>query len=602
MRREGLLLRYLHYPLIILAALAAAAVVAASLARQLSYRQTVEGLRRTAGLARALVELTEPEGLDRLCKRIGTESLRITLIRLDGTVLGDSEREPAAMENHLDRQEFLAARQGREGLASRFSASVGRKMIYLALPVMEHRGVRLAVRVSMPEQNLRSELGRLYGRLALAGLALLAVLTALTLIVERRMLDPIASLQAGARAFAAGDLAHTLHVRHPRDLRAVAESLNRMAGTLRQRIAEVTSQRNELAAILAGMVEGVVVLDGGLAIREANPSALRLAGCTPAQALGRNLLEVFRSTRLHDLAREAQATGGPLEAGITLQAERSLALQVHATRLPEDRVVLVLNDITRLETLETMRRDFVANVSHELKTPITAIKGSLETLLGGALEDPEVSRRFLAVAARHGDRLAAIVDDLLSLSRLELQAEASLEKQPSPLEPIARAAMQLCQGKADGRGISLELNAEEGIAAPVNPPLLEQALTNLVDNAVKYSNQGGLVQIDVRRGEGRRCASRFATRASASRRRTCPACSSASTGWTGPAAASWAAPGWAWPSSSTSCWPTGAACGPKACPARAASSPSSFRGSKIDPWTPCCCTPPCPRPATFWPR
>ena len=106
------------------------------------------------------------------------------------------------------------------------------------------------------------------------------------------------------------------------------------------------------------------------------------------------------------------------------------------------------------------------------------------------------------MAARHGDRLAAIVDDLLSLSRLELQAEASLEKQPSPLEPIARAAMQLCQGKADGRGITLELNAEEGIAAPVNPPLLEQALTNLVDNAVKYSNPGGLVQIDIRRGEG----------------------------------------------------------------------------------------------------
>ena len=219
--------------------------------------------------------------------------------------------------------------------------------------------------------------------------------------------------------------------------------------------------------------------------------------------------------------------------------------------------MLVLNDITRLKALETVRRDFVANVSHELKTPITAVKGALETVLEGALqEDPQAARRFLEVAARHSDRLASIIDDLLALSRLEQQEGRALEKQEAALESVARGAMQLCQAKAEARGIPLELQAEAGLTARVNPQLLEQALTNLIDNAVKYSSPGSPVL--VQHPPGRRGASswRSATGASASRPRTCPACSSASTAWTGPAAASRAARGWAWPSSSTSCWPT----------------------------------------------
>jgi len=250
------------------------------------------------------------------------------------------------------------------------------------------------------------------------------------------------------------------------------------------------------------MVEGVIVLDKNLLIREINPSALRLAGRSIAEVQGSSLLEVFRNTRLHDLARGALAASTPLEDTITLPGGREVTLQVHASQLPEDggRIVLVLNDITRLEALETVRRDFVANVSHELKTPITTVKGALETLLEGALEeDPAAARRFLQVAARHSDRLASIIDDLFSLSRLEQQEGAALEKQECVLEGIARGAMQVCQDKADARKVSLELQAEAGLVAVVNPQLLEQALTNLIDNAVKYSNPGSPVDISVRR-------------------------------------------------------------------------------------------------------
>jgi two-component system phosphate regulon sensor histidine kinase PhoR len=500
--RRGLLARFLHYPVIIAVTVAAAGLVAGALVRQLSYRQTVETLAESARLAQILILDTDLTEADRLCKRLGSDRLRVTVIRLDGTVLGDSEADPAALENHLDREEFLAARQGRTGVASRFSASVRRRMIYLALPAVLHRDESVVVRVSTAEQNLQRELGGIYGRISLAGLILLAVIAALTLLVERRMIDPIAALQRAAGAFAVGQLDHYLNVPRPPDLKEVADSLNLMAGALRQRMAEVTAQRNELQAMLAGMVEGVVVLDRNLLIREINPSALRLAGRSIAEVQGCSLLELFRNTRLHDLARGALAASTPLEDTITLSGGREVTLQVHASQLPEDggRIVLVLNDITRLEALETIRRDFVANVSHELKTPITAVKGALETLLEGAREeDPAAARRFLEVAARHSDRLASIIDDLLSLSRLEQQEGAALEKQECVLEGIARGAMQVCQDKADARRVSLELQAEAGLVAAVNSQLLEQALTNLIDNAIKYSNPGSPVDISVRR-------------------------------------------------------------------------------------------------------
>jgi len=502
---RGLVRRYLHYLVIIGATVLAAGLAAGALVRQLSYRQTVEALEEAARLAQALVLQAAPEQTDRICKQAGSARLRITVIRLDGKVLGDSEADPAALENHLDRPEFLAARQGRRGLASRFSASVGRRLIYLALPPVSRGGEGLVVRLSTPEQDLRAELRGVYGRIALAGLILLAAVAALTLLVEGRMIAPIAALQEAAAAYASGPLEHYLSVRRPPDLKAVADSLNLMAASLRHQVAEITAQRNELQAMLAGMVEGVVVLDSNLLIREINPSALRLAGRSIVEVQGASLLEVFHNSRLYELARGALASPTPLEDTIAFPGERQLVLQVHASQLPEDggRIVLVLNDITRQKALETVRRDFVANVSHELKTPITAVKGALETILAGALEeDPAAARRFLVVAARHADRLASIIEDLLALSRLEQQEGEALERQETLLEEVARGAMQLCQAKADAREIPLELEAEAGLTAAVNPQLLEQALTNLIDNAVKYSSPGSPVRILIRSAAG----------------------------------------------------------------------------------------------------
>lgn len=501
---RGFLARYARYLLLIAATVATSGLFTAGLVRRFTYRQSLETLSESARLMQALITERPAEDLDALCKRLGTAAVRFTVIRADGTVLADSESDPAGMENHMDRPEFLAARQGRTGVAERWSASLDRRMLYVALPAFRRGEQTLVVRAAMPAKNLRSELGRLYGRIALAAAVLLAAAAVLALLVERRLSEPLAALQQAAAAFAAGDLNHYLRIRRPADLREAAKSLNRMAESLRHRIAEVTAQRNELQTVLAGMVEGVIVLDRNLAIRDINPSALRLSGAAREQVLGRSLLEVFRSIPLNDLAQAALSAAGPLEESLTLSGPRPITIQAHAAPLPENgvRVVLVLHDVTRLKALETVRKDFVANVSHELKTPLTAVKGALETLLEGALEDPVNARRFLEVAARHTERLAAIVDDLLSLSRLEQQEEAELVKQRFPLETAAREAVQVCQSKASAKGITLELEAEAELTVEADPRMLEQALTNLIDNAIKFSPQGSRVRITVGRRNG----------------------------------------------------------------------------------------------------
>jgi two-component system phosphate regulon sensor histidine kinase PhoR len=501
MKRRGLLLRHLHVPLSIAVAVAAVGIVAASLLRQSSTRQTFDSLAESARLAQASLLASPPGTEDAVCKRIGSPTLRVTVIRLDGRVLGDSEARVEDMENHLDREEFLAARQGRVGTSVRPSATVGRDMAYLALPVVTRGGTSLVVRVATPEAPILFDLRDLYGRIALAGVLALAALTVVTVLVERRRRRPILALQDAAAAFARGELDRRLSLRRPADLAAVAESLDAMAASLRARVQELSAQTAELAGVLSGMVEAVIILDDKLLVRGINPSALRLAGRGIAEVQGTSLLEVLRSTRLHDLALRALSSTTPLEDTVTFVGTPPTVVQVHAVPLADQaaRLVLVLNDITRLDALEKVRRDFVAAVSHELNTPVTAVKGALATLLAGAIEDdPAAARRFAEAAQRHTDRLVALIEDLMALARLEKLDSGQLERHRCALEGIARAAAAICEARATARQVALVVSCDPGVSAEANPSLLEKALVNLVDNAIEYSNPGTRVSIEVR--------------------------------------------------------------------------------------------------------
>ncbi len=445
----------------------------------------------------------DEEKLDVLCKELGKLiGTRLTVIKRDGRVLGDSLRDARTMENHNDRPEVQAALEGKVGSHQRVSPTQGYAMMYVAVPV-EVQGQRVAVaRAALPLSQIHQTLAMMYVKVGLGGLGIIILAAGLSLLLSRRVTRPLEDFRRGAERFARGDL--TLKLPQPplKELVSLGETMNQMASQLDERIGAILRQRQEQEAVLASMVEGVIAVDSRSRIISLNRAAAQLLGVDPAMAVQRSIMEVVENPDLRWFVTRSLASLEPIEGEITLHGEKPRYLQAHGTTLKDTQgkafgVLIVIHEVTRLRQLENARRDFVANVSHELKTPITSIKGFVETLLEGALSDPEHAREFLGIIGRQADRLGAIIDDLLSLSRIEEETEqGKIHLTGQRLKSILRAAVQACSTRSEEKQIEVSLECPEDLRARVNGPLLEQALINLIDNAVKYSGPGSVVKVE----------------------------------------------------------------------------------------------------------
>jgi two-component system phosphate regulon sensor histidine kinase PhoR len=308
--------------------------------------------------------------------------------------------------------------------------------------------------------------------------------------------------------FASGDLEYRLDVPNSQEFGALSEATNEMAAQLHARIFMLTEQHSELEAVLSGMVEAVLVIDTNERMTRVNRAAERLFQIDQTRVRNRSVQETIRHSDLHRFVRRTLELEEPVEGELTIVGTPDQYLQAHGAKLRDGHgqcmgLVVVLNDVSRLKTLEDIRRDFVANVSHELKTPITSIKGFLETLKEGAIRNPEHAERFLHIVIKHTDRLSAIIEDLLSLSRIERDAEkGEMALEEKPLRPVFEAVVKACGKTAELKDITLELEVSDELLARINPRLLEQALVNLVDNAIKYSEPGHAVKISGQTGRG----------------------------------------------------------------------------------------------------
>jgi len=477
-------------------------------------QQTAEHLEALATFVTEQVrdrfDATHLDDLNTTAAKMGSKSpARITLILPDGTVAGESDKPREQMENHRERPEVKAAiEQGRAGQSVRFSNSVRKNMLYVAVPVYRDGALIGIVRTAMPLLRMEEALGGIEHHLLWSAVAVLLLAALLSLFVSRRISQPLERIKQGAERFAAGDFSYRLHSIGSTETDALAETMNEMASQLEERLQTVSKERNQREAVLSSMVEGVLAVDTTGHIISMNKAAAQFFNVfQPDTAPGRSIEEVFRNVKLQKFVAEVLKGQETRECELTVENTQTCYLQARGTNLlglQASRIgaVVVFNDVSRLRRLENLRRDFVANVSHELKTPITSIKGFVETLLDGAMNNPAEAERFLKIVAKHADRLNSIIEDLLMLSRLEQGGKEGMEMQKAGLCGILNSAVEVCAQRAGAKNITVNVECADNLIATVNPPLIEQALINLIGNAVKYSADGKNIVVGARAEKG----------------------------------------------------------------------------------------------------
>ena len=475
--------------------------------RSFHYRQTADDLRARAQLVEQQLQghlsNSDQDWLFPLVKRLGEQSgTRITIILNDGRVLADSHENAQQMDNHGQRPEVLQALAGQQGMSIRFSNTLGQSLMYMAIPAFTAGKQVGSIRTALSVSDIDATLKMIYWKLIVAGLVISILLAPICWWLSRRLSRPLELMTDGAQRFSNGNLDVPLAITGSVEIRRLAEAMNQMAANLADRIGREVEQRSEIETVLGCMIEGIIAVDNDALVIRLNSAAAELFAVSAHLNPGRPIQEVIRQAELQRFIRQALNQQEPLEEELMLHGPNKRYLHVQATPLIGNDnsrigVLIVLHDLTRLRQLESIRRDFVANVSHELKTPITAIRGAVETLLDDEAADV-ANQRFLQIIFKQSERLNALVEDLLNLSRIEQGAEqGGWELSCEPILPVLESARVACESLLQQQKINLKIDCPEQLKARINSSLLEQAIINLLTNAIKYSESGGQVQIEV---------------------------------------------------------------------------------------------------------
>ena len=431
---------------------------------------------------------------------------RVTVVAADGKVLGDTDEDPAIMDNHIGRQEIREALDRGSGQAVRHSPTIGHDLVYLAKRQQSGNGTLLVVRFSVPLDRLDSALIGFRRGLWLYSFAILVLAGGGSLLFFRAFSNRIQRLKEFSRRVAAGDFRALPMDRKGDELSDLSSTLNRTAAQLDSTIRKLTEERNQSAAVLASMAEGVVVISADQRVVFCNESFCRALNIETKGLENRPVAEVIPNADLLEYIQQARAGNKTLSSELVVGSVRTRNFATTVTPVQShDRtagVVLVLHDISELRRLERARRDFVANVSHEFRTPLTAIQGFAETLLGGALEDEVNRRRFLEIIRNHAIRLGNLTEDLLKLARVEA-GRFPLKLEPIAISAVIEPCIETTRLNAALKNLSVEAHCSPDLPmVNGNAGSLQQALQNLLDNAVRYSSPGGRITVKAVVGGG----------------------------------------------------------------------------------------------------
>ncbi|HET9318925.1 MAG TPA: ATP-binding protein [Bryobacteraceae bacterium] len=431
---------------------------------------------------------------------------RVTVVDPQGRVLADSEHDPETMENHAQRPEILQARRGEVGVSIRHSATLDRDLCYVALSFPYQGTAGFVLRLAVPLQELDAAVAAVRWWLFGTSLIALALAMVIASVFSTRFARRIRHLQSFAENLVETNALRDLAPGADDELGSLARSLNRMAAQLRDSLDKLSLESARREAILSSMVEGVLAVDQQMRITFCNASFARVTAIPLPIPQRAPLLEVVRDAGLLDMLSRVLASGEPLKGRLELSAANGRSFEVQVAPLPASSrqgAIAVLHDITDLERLERVRKDFVANVSHELRTPLAAIRGYAETLLEGALEDPENNRQFLEIIKAQAARLNNIASDLLILSELESGRAEPAEAEAFSIRGVLDNALRTVESEARVRGVTLVCGQVEDASVAGSKIRLEQALVNLLDNAIKFNRPAGEVRIEVTRGPDR---------------------------------------------------------------------------------------------------
>ncbi len=446
--------------------------------------------------------LESESNLQYMLKRLDRNtSSRLTIITSEGMVLADSRESPQQMDNHLGRPEIIDAQTHGSSIATRYSQTLQQNMMYVAIHVTESGGTLGYVRVSTPLTTIETMLERLRNIILLASAAAAIIALFLGYLFARRFTKPLTQITDTARAISQGDYNRRAKVIYNDEIGTLAAAINQLATTSAERFEKITADRNRLAEIFAGMVEGVIGVDEKQNIIHINQAASRLLGISMTATIQKPLWQEVRVQEIKDALEEAINNQRVVRSQMRRMSEKNeFVLDIYAAALHDNQgtgtgAVIVLHDISEIDYLERVRQDFVANASHELKTPITAIRGLTETILDDPAMDMETRRAFTERINVQSRRLSSLVSDLMVISRLESGDNNDAIQRYNLVEVLtqsANAARATCQERELALNLTLP---DQSLWMRGDEQAIRQMLDNLIDNALKYTPDGGSVDL-----------------------------------------------------------------------------------------------------------
>jgi two-component system phosphate regulon sensor histidine kinase PhoR len=406
------------------------------------------------------------------------------------------------MENHMNRPEIKDAAINDIGSSIRFSRTLQKNLFYLSIAVNQDAGKRF-IRLSMPLQTIQTAVNEIRIRIILASLLALSVILFIGFLLTRKITKSIEDITEFSKDVASGNFSKRLFPKEKDELGELTKNISNMAQVIEKRLKQSEAEKHEVEVILKTMSDGLMLTDTKGRILLSNPAAKNFFGIE-SDIEGKTLMETLRKSELMELIENVVETGQTLSCEIEVIHPKELCLMTTAApflvKEEVSGVVLAFHDITRLRQLEDVRKDFVANVSHEIKTPITAIKGFAETLLEGAIDDRENAPKFLEAIKNHSERLNSLVNDLLTLSRIEL-GDIKIQKEDVNLDDLVDTVFAILRDKARSEGLYLKKEiSPEILEIKADRDRLIQILLNLVDNGIKFTEDGG-VTVRVRSAE-----------------------------------------------------------------------------------------------------